>query len=172
MRGDPTVRIAFWTGVGPGAGFARGGADQTPGVLVKAAGGTLFIDEMHDLDKESQRLLIDIIDKHPIPLAAGKGADVLPNVTLILASNQDFSTLCKQLDHDLVRRLRQNFITIPPLAERKEDIPVFVRKILKDRTVTPSFYLALFEHEWAAGQVAELLVTLDTVKDRHLLIRR
>ena len=100
--------------------------------------------------------------RRAVPPASGQ-ADAIPNVRLILATNAD---LRKKVDegvfrNDLYQRIAAPAITIPPLRDRKEDIPLFVEKMRKDHKAKPEFLLALLRHDWADGNVRELEICID-----------
>lgn len=101
------------------------GADQVrDGLICTAAGGTLFLDEIGDLNESSQIKLLRLIQEqefYPV------GSDVLKktDARLIVATNHDLATLItsNKFRKDLYYRLCAHHIQIPPLRERREDIP-------------------------------------------------
>jgi len=101
------------------------GADQSrDGLISAAAGGTLFLDEIGDLNDTSQIKLLRLIQEqefYPV------GSDVLKktDARLIVATNKDLSSLIasNKFRKDLYYRLCAHHIQIPPLRERREDIP-------------------------------------------------
>ena len=109
------------------------GADQArDGLIATASGGTLFLDEIGDLNETSQIKLLRLIQEqefYPV------GSDVLKktDARLIVATNQDLSTLitANKFRKDLYYRLCAHHIQIPPLRERREDIPVLLDHFLE-----------------------------------------
>ena len=102
------------------------GADRArQGLIEQASGGTLFLDEIGDLCKNSQVKLLRVIQNRDyFPL----GSDVakLADVRIIVATNKNIEDLKNegQFRSDLFHRLRTHHIAIPPLRDRKDDIPV------------------------------------------------
>jgi len=112
-------------------GFRRGaftGAHQDkPGFFEIANGGTLFIDEVSELQRELQVKLLRVLeDKAFFPL--GSKHSVKVDVRLIAATNQPLDELVKDggFREDLYYRLKVYTIELPTLDERKEDIPLLV----------------------------------------------
>jgi len=108
------------------------GADQArDGLICTAAGGTLFLDEIGDLNESSQIKLLRLIQEqefYPV------GSDVLKktDARLIVATNHDLSALIasNKFRKDLYYRLCAHQIQIPPLRERREDIPSLLEYFL------------------------------------------
>lgn len=102
------------------------GADQArEGMIAKAGGGTLFLDEIGDLNTASQVKLLRLLQEGEYyPL----GSDVIrrSDARIIVATNQELSATMTEgrFRKDLYFRLCAHQITIPPLRERKEDIPL------------------------------------------------
>ncbi len=158
--GDETIVRDKWVGRGLHAGLSKG-EPNTPvlGWLQENAGGTIFLDELHNLDTFNQEFLRKVLDRHPIPFAAGKGQDVTPDVRLIFATFRDFGELSKNrvLVPDFVRRLGTNFLVVPSLNDRREDIPLFVKKFEDGRKPAIDFMLALLWNDWKSGEVDKLI---------------
>lgn len=117
-------------------GHKRGaftGADRDrKGLIDHAAAGTLFLDEIGDLSTESQVKLLRLIEErkyYPI------GSDI-PKVTdarIVVATHQDIESMQAQgkFRRDLFYRLRTHHIHLPPLRDRKDDIPILVEHFLE-----------------------------------------
>lgn len=109
------------------------GADQTRnGMVEKAEEGTLFLDEIGDLSPASQvKLLRFLQDGEFFPL----GSDVAKrsNARVVVATNQELETLkdSGKFRKDLYYRLRIHQVHIPPLRERKEDLPLLLDHFLE-----------------------------------------
>jgi len=109
------------------------GADNVREGLVSAAGGgTLFLDEIGDLDESSQIKLLRLIqEREYYPL----GSDILKksDARILVATHQDLSELISagKFRKDLYYRLRAHRIHIPPLRERREDIPLLFEHFLE-----------------------------------------
>jgi len=135
------------------------------GLIEKASGGTLFLDEIGDLSSASQVKLLRLLqDGGFLPL----GSDVAKrsDARILVATNQDLDTL--QLSgafrKDLFYRLCAHRICIPPLRERKEDLPVLLAHFLekaaktvdKRKPTPPDELLTLLATYHFPGNVREL----------------
>jgi len=113
-------------------GAVRGaytGADRDrTGVFEAANRGTVFLDEIGDIDGNFQLALLRFLENHEIrPVGASKPKDV--DVRVIAATNRDLQGLVeeKKFREDLWYRLNTVRISIPPLRERRGDIPLLAR---------------------------------------------
>jgi DNA-binding NtrC family response regulator len=157
MGTDMHIIKGRWVGFGKDSGLATMSTTGTTGILQDCAGGTVFVDELTEATQAFQTFLLDVIDRKPIPLTAGKGPLVHPEVRLIFATNKDPDVAAWEgkLKSDLLRRLRAWTVSIPPLVARKSDIFLFVDSLCKDHTPKPAFLLALLRYSWP-GNVGEL----------------
>ena len=142
------------------------GADQPrDGLISTAAGGTLFLDEIGDLNETSQIKLLRLIQEqefYPV------GSDVLKktDARLIVATNKDLSELISSnlFRKDLYYRLCAHHIQIPPLRDRREDIPFLLDHFLekastalkKNKPVPSREVTALLSTYHFEGNVREL----------------
>ena len=113
-------------------GAFTGATTDRMGLFQSAHKGTLFLDEIGDLSLTLQvRLLRVVEEKRFKPLGSNKEIEV--DIRLISATNQDLEqkVTAGQFREDLYYRLNVIPIRIPPLRERKEDIPVLVEHFLK-----------------------------------------
>ena len=110
------------------------GADaQQKGKFETAEGGTLFLDEISNLPKAAQAKLLRVVQERQIQRIGGrKQIDI--NVRIIVATNQELSYAVKQglFREDLFHRLNEFALSLPPLRERKEDIPVLAKHFLDE----------------------------------------
>ncbi len=113
-------------------GAVRGaytGADRDrTGVFEAAHRGTVFLDEIGDIDGNFQLALLRFLENHEIrPVGASRPKDV--DVRVLVASNRDLQRLVeeKKFREDLWYRLNTVRISIPPLRERRADIPLLAR---------------------------------------------
>lgn len=130
-----------------------------------ANNGTIFLDEITNLSDSNQIKLLRIIQERKVTrLGSKKPIDL--NVRIIVASNIRLSDAVnnKTFRHDLYYRLNEFHIDLPPLRERKDDIPLFVEYFIKDankelnksiREVSPIIMEKLMNHSWP-GNVREL----------------
>jgi transcriptional regulator with PAS, ATPase and Fis domain len=102
-----------------------------PGYLAKAEGGTILLDEIGDLSPAFQvRLLRVLQDRTYQPL--GATAPLQADVRILAATNRDLANLVKNgtFRQDLFYRLNVIRLDLPPLRERKEDIPMLVKHFM------------------------------------------
>jgi len=150
-------------------GHERGaftGADKArAGVFESASGGTIFLDEIGELSLELQPKLLRVLEQREIRRVGG--ANVIPiDVRIIAATNRDLAEEVKlgRFRQDLYYRLMVAQVTMPPLRERKQDLPLIVRAILEQTEsrergealfARPDFTAALYSHKWP-GNAREL----------------
>jgi two-component system response regulator GlrR len=114
-------------------GSFTGAVQSREGLIRSADGGTLFLDEIGDMPLPFQAKLLRMLQEKEIrPVGAVKAARV--DVRVISATHQDLETAvaAKAFRHDLYYRLDVVTLEIPPLARRREDIPLLVEHFLKD----------------------------------------
>lgn len=137
--------------------------------------GTLFLDEIADLSPHAQAALLRVIQQGEVVTLGGQ-KPIQVDVRIVCASNQNLEKLVDEgkFRVDLYFRLNTIIINIPPLRERKNDIPLLVANILSKLSmkfnkklvgVTDDFMKRLKENYWA-GNVREL----EQVITRHALI--
>ena len=146
--------------------FTGADSDQR-GFLHLTDKGTLFLDELADIGLNLQVKLLRVLEGSGFtPL--GTTEVIKPNIRFIAASNQDLSHRVKtgQIREDFYYRIHVFPIRLPPLRERKEDIPLLVEHFLKStaplqkgKPITPGFLEALQAYDWP-GNVRELQNTL------------
>ncbi len=144
------------------------GADQRKeGLFDQADGGTLFLDEIAELPLQMQvKLLRALQEKEIRPIGGTKDHQI--DVRIIAATNRDLDALTQthEFRQDLFYRLNVVHLHIPPLRQRREDIPLLVEAICKiiapQRTlkVSPSMMRALLDYAWP-GNVRELKNVLE-----------
>ncbi len=145
-------------------GYAKGaftGAHtQKLGLLDAANGGTAFFDEIGELPLELQMKLLRVLQQKEFR-AVGGLAQRTSNFRVIAATNRDLAAEVKEkrFREDLYYRLNVMRLRLPPLRERKEDIPLLVSHFLQrygnDHKVPDELMNALVEYEWP-GNVRQL----------------
>ncbi len=117
-------------------GHAKGaftGADSShAGFFEQADGGTLFLDEIGELPVGLQSKLLRVVeDKTFTPLGASRPVRV--DVRLVSATNKDLDRACREEKFrvDLLYRLKSAYICLPPLRERRDDIPLLAESFLR-----------------------------------------
>jgi len=114
------------------AGAFTDAKKDKPGRLARAKGGTLFLDEIGDISPALQvRLLRVLQDKTYEPL--GSTSTETADVRIVAATNKDLETLVKEgtFREDLYYRINVVKLKLPPLRERKGDIPLLVEHFIK-----------------------------------------
>ena len=150
-------------------GYKRGaftGADRDKkGLFELADGGTLLLDEIGNMSKQMQESLLRVLQEGEIMSIGGKNT-VKVDVRIISASNDDLLQLIDEgtFRQDLYFRINVITINLPPLRERKDDIPLLVEHILSKITeetkipkkkVTKKVLTLLMEYNWH-GNIREL----------------
>jgi two-component system response regulator PilR (NtrC family) len=146
-------------------GAFTGAVTNTQGLFAAAEGGTLFLDEITEIPTSVQVKLLRAIQEREIR-RVGDTKDVKVNVRLIAASNRDLTKAMTEslLREDLFYRLNVIPIHLPPLRERREDIPLlvthFIQKLTRelDKKVSgvTSEALSLLEAYHWPGNIREL----------------
>ena len=114
-------------------GAFTGATADKKGLFEIADGGTLFLDEIGDMSLEMQAKLLRVIEEGVIRPVGGQRTKRV-NVRLISASNRDLQSLVAEqaFRADLLDRLSIITVQLPPLRERKEDIPLLVEHFLRN----------------------------------------
>ena len=172
-------------------GAFTGAMERRVGRFEQAAGGTLFLDEIGEIDSNIQVKLLRALDPGVFERVGGNQS-ILADVRLIAATNRDLASLVREekFREDLYYRLNVVQIRVPPLRERKEDIPLLANAFLKEicerdgkafRPLSPEAMEALLRYDWP-GNVRELKGAIDsgvtlaignqiTVRDLPLTVR-
>jgi DNA-binding NtrC family response regulator len=105
-------------------GAFTGAVRDRPGRFRQAAGGTLFLDEIAELPLALQAKLLRVLQEHVVDVVGGD-APVPVDVRVLAATNQDIHARVAEgtLRRDLLYRLNVVELPLPPLRERREDIP-------------------------------------------------
>jgi len=156
-------------------GAFTGALATHPGKFEQAAGGTIFLDEIGEMSPSSQARLLRVLQERVLQRVGGTETIEL-NVRVISASNRDLAAMVEEgsFRQDLFYRLVVFPITLPPLRDRREDIPLLVEHFLEKHArdagkkvtrVEPKAMEALASHGWP-GNVREL----ENVVHRTLLV--
>ena len=146
-------------------GAFTGAVGTKAGLFEAANGGSLFLDEIGELGPALQVKLLRVMQDQEVRRVGGTGS-VKVDVRIIAATNRDLELLVKEgkFRDDLYYRLKVVPITLPSLAERREDIPMLVHHFLQKcaagptptvRGVLPETMALLTQYRWP-GNVREL----------------
>jgi transcriptional regulator with GAF, ATPase, and Fis domain len=146
-------------------GAFTGAYRQKPGKFELANGGTIFLDEIVEISTSLQAKLLQVLQDREFSRLGGK-KDIRVDVRVLVATNKNIEEAVKNglFREDLYYRLNVVNITIPPLRERKEEIPIFVEYLLdkfgkkyrkKIKSLSDHMMEALFKYEWL-GNIREL----------------
>ncbi|MEO6487888.1 MAG: sigma-54 dependent transcriptional regulator, partial [Thermoanaerobaculia bacterium] len=135
------------------------------GLFEVADGGSIFLDEIGNINLETQAKLLRVIQEKEF-MRLGSTDTVKVDVRIIAATSADLSKLMRdnQFREDLFYRLNVITVNLPPLRRRREDIPLLISHFLekyaeenkrKVREVTPDAMRILMDHGWP-GNVREL----------------
>ena len=114
-------------------GAFTGADNKHIGYFEQAHEGILFLDEIGDLSYEAQKMLLRVIETNVFRRVGGK-KDIKVNVQIITATNRPLEEMIEKgiFRPDLYYRLKVIEIVLPPLKERKEDIPLLANYFLKE----------------------------------------
>lgn len=139
------------------------------GLFELAHGGSIFLDEIGDMDLRLQPKLLQILENRVFRKVGGT-KDIHVDVRVITATNKDLDAMVKEkrFREDLFYRLKVMVIELPPLRERKEDIiPIaehFLRENCKasgvNKTISKECHAVLIEFPWP-GNIRELRNTIE-----------
>ena len=145
-------------------GAFTGATSRHAGRFEQAEGGTLFLDEIGDMPMEAQTRLLRVLQEGEYTTVGGR-APIRTNVRIVAATNRDLRQWIGQglFREDLYFRLNVVPLRLPPLRERKEDIPDLARHFfticedegLPSKRLDPDAVAALQNHRWS-GNVREL----------------
>ena len=150
-------------------GAFTGATERKTGKFEQANGGTLFLDEIGDMPLDLQAKLLRVLQEKEITRTGGSSA-IEVDVRIVAATNQDLKekVRAKEFREDLFYRLNVVPILLPPLRDRREDLPALVEYFIQRahrelgvpaRGVTEETLALLQRHSWP-GNVRELENTI------------
>ncbi len=167
-------------------GAFTGATADRKGLFQTAEGGTLFIDEIGELNLGLQAKLLRALENRTI-MPIGSTSEIDVDVRLVAATNRDLHQQVqeKQFREDLYFRLKVVELTLPPLRERKEDIPLLIRHFIDQisaeserpvKDISADALEAMKSYNWP-GNIRELrntlegiiVLTLDEIIQQHHL---
>ena len=174
-------------------GAFTGAHERRIGRFEQANGGTIFLDEVAEIDPSTQVKLLRVMSEERAFERVGGNQTLRADVRIIAATNKNLETLVREgkFRDDLFFRLNVVRITMPPLRERKEDIPLLIRGFLRHFCKTNEKPLvdltadamdALLTYNWP-GNVRELRTAIEhgvvmatgpkiTVRDLPMALRQ
>jgi two-component system response regulator AtoC len=147
------------------------GADQTKiGLFETANGGTIFLDEIGEMPQKTQAKLLRVLQAKKI-MRVGSNKEIDTDVRVVAATNRKLEEQVEKglFREDLFYRLNAATITIPPLRERKEEIPylshTFVKQCCEEnglpkKELSPEALDVLMKYSWP-GNIRELRNTIE-----------
>jgi DNA-binding NtrC family response regulator len=151
-------------------GAFTGAMNDFPGMIAEASGSTLFLDEISEMPAELQTRFLRVLQEREYR-SLGSTKTQKADFRVVAATNRPISQALadNRLRADLYYRLNTFQIEIPPLRERKEDIPPLVNSFLKrfaqqlgkeEPAIAPEAYQKLLDYSWP-GNVRELQNTME-----------
>ena len=152
-------------------GAFTGASERRIGRFEQANGGTIFLDEVGEIDASTQVKLLRIMSEEHAFERVGGNQTLRADARVIAATNKNLERLVQEGEFrdDLFFRLNVVRITMPPLRERKEDIPLLVRGFLRHFSkandkpfldLTTDAMNALLSYNWP-GNVRELRTAIE-----------
>jgi two-component system, NtrC family, response regulator AtoC len=152
-------------------GAFTGATERRIGRIEQAAGGTLFLDEIGEIDANIQVKLLRALDPGVFERVGGNQT-IKTDTRLIAATNRDLQQLVREgkFREDLYYRLNVVQIRVPPLRERREDIPLLANTFLKEisqrdskafKPLSPEAMDTLLTYDWP-GNIRELKGAIDS----------
>ena len=147
------------------AGAFTGASHATLGFLRAVDGGTILLDEIGDMSKSLQGKLLRALEERAVT-PVGSSRSVAADIRVIAATHHDLAAMVEKgtFRRDLYYRLNVVCMTIPPLRERRADIPLLARhisstigRLLRAETkgISPEAMAVLIRHDWP-GNVRQL----------------
>ena len=160
-------------------GAFTGATHSQRGRFERASGGTIFLDEIGELPLQAQTRLLRVLQNREVERIGGQTPFPV-DIRVIAATNRDLNEMVKEklFREDLWFRLNVFPIIIPPLRERKEDIPALVRFFVKQKQkelgivtppiIAPGALEKLMKYSWP-GNVRELenLIESELIRNRQ-----
>jgi DNA-binding NtrC family response regulator len=152
-------------------GAFTGAFERRIGRFEQANGGTIFLDEIGEIDAATQVKLLRVLGEERAFERVGGNAPIKTDVRLVAATNKNLEKLVSEgkFRDDLFFRLSVVPITMPPLRQRKEDIPLLVQAFLKTfaeennkpvTEITADAMQAILAYDWP-GNVRELRTAIE-----------
>jgi transcriptional regulator with GAF, ATPase, and Fis domain len=158
-------------------GAFTGAVAESRGRFERADGGTIFLDEIGELPPSAQVRLLRVLQNHEVERVGGKRS-IPVNIRVIAATHRNLQTMMTEgsFREDLWYRLSGFPVIVPPLRQRKEDVPALARHFVTARSrdlgmgmppaIAPGALMRLMEYDWP-GNVRELENLVERELIRH-----
>jgi transcriptional regulator with GAF, ATPase, and Fis domain len=153
-------------------GAFTGAQGQHLGAFEQADGGTIFLDEIGELSPAAQAGLLRVLQEGRF-LRMGGDLEIAVDVRVLTATHRDLPAMVRNgtFREDLMYRLSTVVLPIPPLRQRRADIPVIAnacwRVLDKTAALTPAQHAALADYAWP-GNIRELYSLLERAQVLHV----
>ena len=151
-------------------GHERGaftGADRLrKGAFETAGEGTLFLDEVGELPRPAQAKLLRVLEDHQLTRVGGSRS-IPVKARVVAATNRDLEHEVEEgrFRQDLFYRLNVHLLRVPPLRDRRSDLPALIKHVLgviatqfriRPKTISPEAVALLMAYDWTKNNVREL----------------
>ena len=147
-------------------GAFTGASGVRKGAFEAASGGTLFLDEIGELPLAAQAKLLRVIEQRQVTRLGGNRT-IAADPRVVAATNRDLAAEVKagRFREDLYYRLNVHTVSVPPLRDRRSDIPALVDHLVKatcarfgirPKEVAPAVLESLMAYDWRRNNVREL----------------
>jgi DNA-binding NtrC family response regulator len=147
-------------------GAFTGASGTRKGAFEAAGNGTLFLDEIGELPLAMQPKLLRVLEDHTVS-RVGSNSSIRVNARVVAASNRDLDEMvtAKEFREDLLYRLNVHVVRVPPLRDRREDVPLLAARFVEmtcrefgilPKRLAPEAREVLVTYEWKHNNVREL----------------
>ena len=147
-------------------GAFTGASGMRKGAFESAGSGTLFLDEIGEMPLAMQPKLLRVLEDHTIT-RVGSNSAVRVSARVVAATNRDLDEMvrAKELREDLLYRLNVHVVRMPPLRDRREDVPLMAERFVEAacrefgilaKSLAPEAREALVAYDWKRNNVREL----------------
>jgi DNA-binding NtrC family response regulator len=147
-------------------GAFTGATGTRKGAFESAADGTLFLDEIGEMPLAMQPKLLRVLEEHTVT-RVGSNTAIKVSARVVAATNRDLDHMVKESEfrEDLLFRLNVHVIHVPPLRDRREDIPLLAQRFVEmacrefgmlPKQLAPEARELLVSYDWSRNNVREL----------------
>jgi DNA-binding NtrC family response regulator len=147
-------------------GAFTGATGTRKGAFESAADGTLFLDEIGEMPLAMQPKLLRVLEEHTVT-RVGSNTAIKVSARVVAATNRDLDHMVKEsgFREDLLYRLNVHVIHVPPLRDRREDIPLLAQRFVEmacrefgmlPKQLAPEARELLVSYDWSRNNVREL----------------